>query len=261
MDSRDTHKGHRQRMRERAASEGFDAFNPHQVMEVLLFYAIPRQDVSELAHTLIDRFGSVRGVLQASREELTKVDGVGARVADWLMRVGELIDAYGDLRAEDRVQIGNFRDAFAFCEKRMESIAPPATYHICLTPSGTVQLFSKLCDSLSWGEPEVLQRSLDEILSVNARNVILVEFTQDALPQIGEYDRAHARDFAYLLRVMGAELLDVIIVGSEDILSMNRSGDYDRTILGPAQSVLSSRYLREDREEPADALPVSDDGL
>ena len=52
------HEDHRQRMYNRFLSEGLDGFEPHQALELLLFFAIPRRDTNELSHKLIDHFGS-----------------------------------------------------------------------------------------------------------------------------------------------------------------------------------------------------------
>lgn len=75
------HDGHRQRMKERFARHGLDSFAEHEVLELLLYYAIPRRDTNELAHTLLDRFGSLERVLLTPREELMKVPGVGEGAA------------------------------------------------------------------------------------------------------------------------------------------------------------------------------------
>lgn len=57
------HDGHRKRMRERFRKEGLEGFAPHEVLELLLFYARARGDVNPLAHRLLDTFGSLSGVL------------------------------------------------------------------------------------------------------------------------------------------------------------------------------------------------------
>ena len=80
----DVHAGHRERLKKRAQEVGLTALPPHEVIELLLFYAVPRQDVNELAHALIDRFETVTGVLSAGEEELMKVPGVGFRIAGTL---------------------------------------------------------------------------------------------------------------------------------------------------------------------------------
>ena len=75
------HAGHRQRMKERFRREGLDGFSEHEVLELLLMYAIPQRDVNPLAHTLIKRFGSLAGVLEAHESDLTQVPGVGENAA------------------------------------------------------------------------------------------------------------------------------------------------------------------------------------
>ena len=72
------HKNHRERLRERAINSGFQDFHDHQVLELLLFYALPRIDTNDLAHSLIERFGSLEGVFKADRNELLSVSGVGS---------------------------------------------------------------------------------------------------------------------------------------------------------------------------------------
>jgi 4-diphosphocytidyl-2C-methyl-D-erythritol kinase len=67
------HAGHRKRLRERYVRSGMDDFADHEVIELLLTYAIPRVNVNEQAHALIERFGSVAGVLDASVEELCEI--------------------------------------------------------------------------------------------------------------------------------------------------------------------------------------------
>ena len=56
----------------------------HRVLELLLFYAVPQGDVNPLAHALIDRFGSLSGVLNATYEELVKVKGIGEKTLEKL---------------------------------------------------------------------------------------------------------------------------------------------------------------------------------
>lgn len=71
------HTGHRKRLKGKFISGGLDGFFDHEVIELMLYYAIPRRDVNELSHQLIEKFGSVRGVLTADPEELMSIDGIG----------------------------------------------------------------------------------------------------------------------------------------------------------------------------------------
>ena len=70
------HSQHRKRMKERFLLEGLEHFEPHNILELLLFYSVPQKDTNETAHLLIERFGSLRGVLDAPFEELCRVPGI-----------------------------------------------------------------------------------------------------------------------------------------------------------------------------------------
>lgn len=85
------HAGHRSRMRHRFLTTGLDGFQDHEVLEFLLYYAIPRRDVNETAHLLLDRFGSLPGVLDAPEGELCQVPGVGPSTAHFLNLIPRLM--------------------------------------------------------------------------------------------------------------------------------------------------------------------------
>ena len=93
MTNGNLHAGHRAKMREKYERAGADAFLPHELLEMLLFHAIPYRDTNPTAHLLIDRFGSLSGVLTASREALCSVPGIGEYAADLLASVADLADA------------------------------------------------------------------------------------------------------------------------------------------------------------------------
>lgn len=93
MTNGNLHAGHRAKMREKYERAGADAFLPHELLEMLLFHAIPYRDTNPTAHLLIDRFGSLSGVLTASKEELCFVPGIGEYAADLLASVADLADA------------------------------------------------------------------------------------------------------------------------------------------------------------------------
>lgn len=94
MDHGSIHSNHRQRMRERVIKDGYENFALHEILEVLLYYSIPRGDTNELAHRLLDRFGSFHGITDASVDELTSVDGIGEQSAVFLKMIPELLKRY-----------------------------------------------------------------------------------------------------------------------------------------------------------------------
>src|SRR5690554_309432 len=88
------HEGHRERLKGRFLEEGLDYFNQHQVLELLLFYVIPRRDTNPIAHKLIDKFGSLSGVLDAGYEHLIKEGGLSPNAATFLSLLPDLCRRY-----------------------------------------------------------------------------------------------------------------------------------------------------------------------
>ena len=78
------HDGHRARKKEQFRRHGLDGFADHEVLELLLYYAIPRRDTNETAHRLLQKFGSLQNVFSAEAEELARVEGVGESAALFL---------------------------------------------------------------------------------------------------------------------------------------------------------------------------------
>ena len=88
------HENHRKRMYERADRNGFSGFADHELLEMLLFSCIPRCDTNPIAHALLNRFGSVKGVLDASVSQLCEVEGIGKKSATQIKLCVELLRRY-----------------------------------------------------------------------------------------------------------------------------------------------------------------------
>ena len=84
------HAGHRGRLRETFIQNGIEGMADHQVLELLLTYALPRVDVNPLAHRLLDRFGSLTEVLSARPDQLMQVQGIGESAAVFLSLIGQV---------------------------------------------------------------------------------------------------------------------------------------------------------------------------
>lgn len=93
------HEGHRDRLRERFINEGLQNFEQHNILELLLFYSIPQRDTNEIAHRLINRFGSLSEVLEAPVSELVQVKGIGYHSAVLLSMIPQICNKYMEDRA------------------------------------------------------------------------------------------------------------------------------------------------------------------
>ena len=217
------HDGHRQRLIQRFLEEDLDNFEPHNVLELLLFYAIPRKDTNELAHVLMDTFGSLKGVFDAPYEELIKVTGIGPNTAALLKLVPSLTRTYYSSEAR--------RIILDTSEKSGEYFLP---YYIgqteevvrlaCLDAGGKV-ISNQILHRGSANAAEVNIRKIVNIaLRNNAMGVILAHNHPGGLPLPSEEDVATTKSIREALMPMGILLMDHIIVAGQDYVSMARSG-------------------------------------
>ncbi len=88
------HEGHREKMRQRFIEEGLSAFEDHQVLEMLLFYTVPRRDTNELAHRLIEKFGTLENLFDASPEIIVNEGKVSQNTAVLLSLIPQLSRRY-----------------------------------------------------------------------------------------------------------------------------------------------------------------------
>lgn len=88
------HSGHRDRLRARFLRQGLSDFDQHNMLELLLFYAIPRRDTNELAHKLIRHFGSLSGVFDADADELMRAAGLSENTAALIKLIPALAREY-----------------------------------------------------------------------------------------------------------------------------------------------------------------------
>lgn len=88
-----THNGHRERLRKRFIKAPH-SFEDHELLELLLFYSMPRVNTNEIAHALLDRFGSLKGVIDAGIPSLMGVEKVGAQSALYIRVIAEVLYRY-----------------------------------------------------------------------------------------------------------------------------------------------------------------------
>ncbi len=99
---RSIHEKHRHRLRERYRAAGLEGFADHEVLELLLGYTILQKDTNPIAHALLEKFGSLREVLEAEEAELTRVEGVGPHTAFFLRMLPDITRRYYEQSAEHR---------------------------------------------------------------------------------------------------------------------------------------------------------------
>lgn len=216
------HDGHRARKKEQFLRVGLDGFADHEALELLLFYAIPRRDTNPIAHALLQKFGSLDGVLNADVEELQRVEGVGESAALLLTLLPSIMRRAMHLPVKERIlnsveSCGNYFLNLLGNERR------EVLYQACLDAKGKLLVCKKLsegdADSAAFSVRQVVENALlsDASMVVLAHNHI----SGVALPS--ESDYIVTRRVKAALQAMDIKLMDHIIVSDNDFVSMGQS--------------------------------------
>lgn len=225
------HAGHRERMRERFEQNGLDGFHDHEVLEMLLFYAIPRGDTNALAHELLREFGSLQGVLRADPEQLCRVKGIGANAAVFLRFTGEFHTFLEQSRMRG-VSLGTTENRFAYFRNLLSGCSDENMLAACLDDDMKVLR----CHTVAKGAPGHVQVEMQvlirTILQSHCRSVILAHNHPNGKAVPSDADIYHTQTAAKLLHSLQIELIDHIIVAPDDVCSMRSMGILEPHMLG-----------------------------
>lgn len=232
--------GHRMRQRERSQSGSWDDFSNREMVEVLLNYAVPRQDMSDLAFRLTNRFGSVMDVLTASREALLEVKGVTPSIADWLHMTGELVMAYRDAGCRDGIRMLRFAEVERYLRPRLGWARPPEAWVLYLDFEFCLISRQPLPVRAPWWSHENVRDMVRDSTSLKASYAVLILFRGSGLQRLSEEELDHLRGVCLTFNGIQVPLVDCVLAGREELYSMRLHGRFDFI-----QDVKSSAFLHE----------------
>lgn len=217
------HDGHRKRLTARFLAEGLEGFEPHQVLELLLFYSIPRRDTNELAHELIDRFGSLSAVFEAPYERLLEVKGVGENTAALLKLITGIARVYYADRQEG-AYIRSNKDAQALLLPRLFGRQEEMVYALLLDAKGKC-LALELVHQGSVNAAEVNLRKIAALaIRANAVGLILAHNHPGGVATPSQEDVLTTRHIQSTLAAMEIQLVDHLVFADREFTSMRQTG-------------------------------------
>jgi len=218
------HDGHRERLKKKLLEQGLDVFDDHNVLELLLFYSMPRIDTNPLAHELLNTFGSLEAVFEAPAEELSKVSGIGENTVTLLKLIPEVSRRYIiDKNKFDNI-LDSTKKAGEYLAARYMYERDEVVYVVCLDSKCKVICCKELFRGVA-NTAEVSIRKIAELaLAKNASSVIISHNHTSgiALPSIE--DEITTKRIKAALTSMGITLADHIVVADDDFISMAESG-------------------------------------
>lgn len=218
------HEGHRKRMKERFMKSGLDDFAPHNVLELLLFYSIPRGDTNPIAHRLIDAFGSLSGVFDATPEELMKVSGVGESTAILISMIPQMARKYLEDKADAVNIVGGCGDIGAYLLPKFVGRTNEALMMVSIDNKNKVISCSVVAEGTVDSAKVSRRKVMEEAMKVKATRVILAHNHPRGVAVPSAEDVAMTREIGRLFAQVGIELVDHIIIADDDYVSMAASG-------------------------------------
>ena len=167
------HDGHRKRLRQRFLEEGLDHFTDVQVLELLLFYCIARQDTNPIAHRLLEHFGSLSQVLEAPVAELCKVEGVGENTAIFLRLVTQAGSFYLKDRAAKTKVLPTLESCAQFLQPYFYGQNVETVYLLCLDAKCKLLCCKKMSQGNVNSTEISIRKIVETALSANASSVLL----------------------------------------------------------------------------------------
>ena len=238
------HAGHRERIREAYRKQGMNGMADHVVLEMLLTYVIPRRDVNELAHKLLNKFGSLTGVLEADPLRLADVEGVGDKTALFLH---SLYDLHRRLTLESA---GTANGAV-----RLETPESACRYAIALGMGDRYETLRIICldANMTVIHTEPLQvgtlsrvsfeprRVIETAMTHNARYLILTHNHPSGILVPSEDDIETAKMIAEIGTKLEIDVRDQLILSKNAAYSYQ----YDRVFLYSTPAVCNVMSLEE----------------
>lgn len=218
------HEGHRQRLKQRFLEEGLDNFSEIQVLELLLFYCIPRKDTNPIAHALLARFGSLSQVLEAKVEDLQKVEGIGENAALFLNLTTAVGRYYLVNRSSQMTFLQSINDCAAYLQPFFFGRRNETVFLLCLDAKCKVLCCREVGEGSVNAAGISIRKIVETALSVNATSVVLAHNHPSGVAVPSDEDVLTTRRVARALAAVDVHLVDHIVVADDDSVSMVQSG-------------------------------------
>lgn len=221
------HRNHRQKVREKYYASGFKGMAPHNILEMLLFFGIPYKDTNPIAHELIDRFGSLSAVFEASRTDLMQIKGMTENAACLITMILPLYQRYSHELVKRRPVFSDEKEIADFLRTLyLDNNSIERVFLLCFDGNNS------LITCRMVGEGDVSSSNFDmrklasAVLETNAASVVLSHNHPHGIAVPSFQDKTATQAVAALLNALNVRFVDHIIVTDKDHFSMAKSIKY-----------------------------------
>ncbi len=216
--------GHRDRLRERFLTGGPDSLPDYELLELLLFSAIPRRDTKPIAKALIKRFGSFGEVISASPKDLTDIDGIGDNAAVALKAVQAAAQRLLQTKVKAGPVISSWNDLIAYCTAQM-AYNPIEQFRVLYLDRKNKLITDEAQQEGTVDHTPVYPREVvKRALELNASAAIVVHNHPSGDPKPSRADIEMTRKIKDALAVVNITLHDHVIVSRGGHVSFKSEG-------------------------------------
>lgn len=201
-------------MKEKFRRIGIDALEPHEILEMMLFYCIPQGDTNELAHILINRFGGFSEVFNASYDELLSVSGVGENTAFFIKFIPQLISMF-TAKSYEGLQLTNSETMCKFFMTQFLGANVEQLRLLCLGDDLTFKKSVLISEGDACSTSVNIQKIVQSALSASSSRIVLAHNHPNSSCEPSKADLAVHNELESVLKSLNIELVDNIVVGKD----------------------------------------------
>jgi DNA repair protein RadC len=212
--------GHRERLRARFREAGADAVSDYELLELVLFRAIPQRDIKPLAKALIGKFGSFAEVVAAPRARLLEVKGIGDTAVTELKIVHAAANRMTRGRVQKRPVLSSWSSVLDYC-RTAQAFAEKEQFRVLFLDKRNQLIADELQQTGTVDHTPVYPREVvKRALELSATALILVHNHPSGDPTPSRADIQMTKSIVEIARPLGIDVHDHIIVGKEGHASL-----------------------------------------
>lgn len=213
------HTGHRQRLKDRARKHGLDDFNKYEALELLLTYPIMFKDTNEIAHVLLDTYGSLYNIVNTPREDLKKIKGIGEEAALFLNLIKDFSRIYEESKSNGVTKLNSTASCVKFFRDRVGVRKVEESFLMFMDSNNYFVKIQRLSEGDALETSITREKLRDCMSTVNATNVVLIHTHPHGAVMPSQADFDATVSVIAMCLLFGFEFKDHIIINNSSSFS------------------------------------------